>query len=185
MSCCKMLSVGWFCLTQDLDTSLVVFLCATCSGLGPPEGGIVYGLFFKEALFMGKASVSRTHSPGLAERLTEHIECLYRPGLEDSNKPQYRLLRCKLWGVRFSPVAIFPTISQTSAAEALAISMEAPMGNERGCCGRATITAQGRERQGPCASVKAVELAAAKEAAMGEHTEGRQNVFELSFRRPE
>ena len=34
-------------------------------------------------------------------------------------------------GVSFFPLAIFPTISQTLAAEALAISMEAPVGNVR------------------------------------------------------
>ena len=33
--------------------------------------------------------------------------------------------------VRFFPLAVFPTISQTLAAEALAISREAPMGNAR------------------------------------------------------
>ena len=43
----------------------------------------------------------------------------------------YRLLRRRLWGVRFFPSAVFPTISQTLAAEALAISIEAPMGNAR------------------------------------------------------
>ena len=121
----------WFGLIQDLDTSLVVFLRGVCSGLGPPEGGIVYGLFSKEALYTGKASVSRTHSPGLAARLTEHFRCLYRLGLKDANKPPYRLLRRKLWNVRFFPLAVFPTISQTLSAEALAISMEAPMGNAR------------------------------------------------------
>ena len=57
-------------------------------------------------------------------RLTEHFRCLYRPGLKDANKPRYRLLRRKLWSVRFFPLAVFPTISQTLAAEALAISME-------------------------------------------------------------
>ena len=34
-------------------------------------------------------------------------------------------------GVRFFPLAVFPTISQTLAAEALAISVKAPMGNAR------------------------------------------------------
>ena len=127
----RVLSVVWFRLIQDLDTSLVVFLRGACSGLGPPEGGIVYGLFSKEALYVGKASVSRTRSPDLAARLTEHFRCLYRSGLKDANKPRYRLLMRELWSVRFFPLAVFPTISQTLAAEALAISMEAPMGNAR------------------------------------------------------
>ena len=91
----------------------------------------MYGLFSKEELKFVKASVSRTHCPGLAARLTEHIRCLYRPGLKDANKTWYRLLRRRLWSVRFFPLAVFPTISQTSAAEALAISMEAPMANTR------------------------------------------------------
>ena len=89
----RVLSVGWFRLIQDLDTSFVVFLRGTCSGLGLPEGGIVYGLFSKEALYVGKASVSRTHSPGLAARLTEHFRCLCRPGLKDANKTRNRLFR--------------------------------------------------------------------------------------------
>ena len=89
------------------------FLRGLCSGLGPSEGGIVYGLFSKEALYVGKASVNRTHCPGLAARLTEHIRCLCRPGLKDANKPRYRLLRRRLWSVRFFPLTIFPTISQT------------------------------------------------------------------------
>ena len=48
----RVLSVGWFRLIQDLDMSLVVFLRGTCSRLGPSEGGIVYGLFSKEALYI-------------------------------------------------------------------------------------------------------------------------------------
>ena len=62
---------GWFDHIRNLDTSLVVFLRGSCSGLGPSEGGIVYGLFSKEASYIGKASVKRTHCPGLAARLTE------------------------------------------------------------------------------------------------------------------
>ena len=49
-----MLSVGWFRLIQDMDTSLVVFLRGTCLGLGPPQGGIVCGLFSKEAFFLAR-----------------------------------------------------------------------------------------------------------------------------------
>ena len=52
--CCRVLSVGWIRLIQDLDTTLVVFLRGICSDLGPPESGIVYGLFSKEAFFIGK-----------------------------------------------------------------------------------------------------------------------------------
>ena len=37
----RVLSVGWLHLIQNLDTSLIVFLRGTCSGLGPSEGGIV------------------------------------------------------------------------------------------------------------------------------------------------
>ena len=33
-----------------------------------------------------------------------HFQCLYRPGLKAANKPRYRLLRRKLWSVRFSPI---------------------------------------------------------------------------------
>ena len=127
----RVLSVGWFDLIRNLDTSLVVFLRGICSGLGSSEGGIVYGLFSKEGLYIGKASVNRTHCPGLAARLTEHIRCLYRSDLKDANKPQYRLLRRRLRGARFFPLSVFPTVSRTLAAEALAMSMEAPLGNAK------------------------------------------------------
>ena len=50
----RVLSVGWFDRIRNLDTSLIVFLRGICSGLGPSEGGIVYGLFSKEALYIGK-----------------------------------------------------------------------------------------------------------------------------------
>ena len=79
----RVLSVGWFRPTQDLDTSLVVFL---------------RGTFLKVDLCMvscqkkcciGKASVSRTHSPGLAARLTEHFRSLYRPGLKDAQRRRF------------------------------------------------------------------------------------------------
>ena len=49
-----MLSVWWCDHIRNLDTSLVVFLRGICSGLGPSEGGIVYGLFSKEALFLAR-----------------------------------------------------------------------------------------------------------------------------------
>ena len=85
----------------------------------------------KKALYVGKASVCRTHSPGLAARLTEHFRCLYRPGLKDANKPRIDFSGAS-YGVYVSFfLTVFPTISQTLAAEALAISMEAPMGNAR------------------------------------------------------
>ena len=162
-ACCvaRVLSFGWFRITQDLDTSLVVLLRSVCSGLGPPEGGLVYGLFSNEALYIGKSSVSRTHCLGLAARLTGQIRFLYALGFKDANKPQYRLLRRKLWGVRFFPLAFFPTISQTMAAEALAISMELPMGKARD----AAEERRGAKRRTP----RFVGLAPAAEAAVGEY----------------
>ena len=129
MPCCKGTQC-WVVSSHSRFGHIFLYSCA-CPDLGPSGGGNVYGLFSKEALDNGKASVSRTHSPSLAARLTEHIRCLYRPGLKDANKPRYRLLRRKLWRVRSLPLAIFYTISHTLAAEALAISMEAPMGNAR------------------------------------------------------
>ena len=134
----RVLSVGWFDLIRNLDTSLIVFLRGLCSGLAS-EGGIVYGLFSKEVLYVGKASVNRTQCPGLAARLTEHIGCLYRPGLKGANKPQYRLLRRRLWGVRFFLLTVFPTISQTLAAEALAISMRRMRQRNAGCAAKGTM----------------------------------------------
>ena len=166
--CCQGTQYWWFPLIQDLDTSLVVFLRGTCSGLGLPEGGILYGFLSKEALYLGKASVNRTHSPGLAARLTEHFRCLCRPGLKDANKPKKRLLRRKLWSIRVFPLAVFLTISQTLAAEALATTMEASMGNARDAAEERRIRRRG-ECQGPGASTDTVELAAAKEATMGEY----------------
>ena len=127
----RVLSVGGFDLIRYLDTSLIVFLRGLCSGLGPSEGGIVYGLFSKEALYVGKASVNRTHCPGLAARLTEHIRCLYRPGLKDANKQKVSTSQAQIMGCSFLSTGCLPTISQTLAAEAVAISMEAPMGNAK------------------------------------------------------
>ena len=91
----RVLSVGWFDHIRNLDTSLVVFLRGICSGLGPSEDRIVYGLFSKEVLYVGKGSVNRTHCPGLAARLTEHIRCLYCHGLKDASKPRYRFPRLR------------------------------------------------------------------------------------------
>ena len=56
------------------------------------QSGIVRS---KDALYVGKASVSRTPSPGLHACLTEHFGSLYRPGLKKASKPLYRLLRRK------------------------------------------------------------------------------------------
>ena len=108
--CCQGTQYWWFPLIQDLDTSLVVFLRGTCSGLGLPEGGILYGFLSKEALYIGKASVNRTHSPGLAARLTEHFWCLCRPGLKDASKPRKRLLSRKLWSVRSHWQSFLPSL---------------------------------------------------------------------------
>ena len=47
---------------------------------------------------LARLSVCCMRCPGLAARLTEHIQCLYLPGIQDANKPRYRLLRRKLWG---------------------------------------------------------------------------------------
>ena len=136
-----LLSVGWFRLIRDLGTSLVAFLRGTCSWVLQKVGLCI--------------SVSRTHSPGLAAHLTEHFRCLYRPGLKNADKPRYRLLRRKLWSVRFFPLAVFPTIYQTLAAEALAMSMEAPMGNARDAAEERRIRRKGENakvrapRRGP------------------------------------
>ena len=109
----RVLSVGWFDLIRNLDTSPVVFLRGTCSGLGPSEGGIVYGL----------------------SRPTEHIRCLKK-------KTRYRLLRrCS-----FLSIGCLPTISQTLAAEALAISMEAMRRMQQrnvGCAAKRTMPRSG------------------------------------------
>ena len=62
----------------------------------------------------------------------------------------------EIWSVRFFSLAIFPTVSQTSAAKALAISMEAPLGNARDAAEERRL-AQRRECQGLGVSTKAVE----------------------------
>ena len=58
----RVLSVGWFDLIRNLDTSLAVFLRGICSGVGPSEGGIVYALSSKEGLYVGKASLLIAHT---------------------------------------------------------------------------------------------------------------------------
>ena len=149
----RVLSVGWFDHIRTLDTFLFVLLRGICSGLGPSEGGIVYGLFSKEALFFGKASVNRTHCD------SQNIsKCLYRPSLKDGSKPRYRLLRRRLWGVRFFPSAFFPAISQTLAAEALAIGSD---GQCEGCGGGTSTTPQGERgpTSGPPSTAVQLETA--------------------------
>ena len=165
----RVLSVGWFDHIRNLDTSLIVFLRGIYTGLWPSEGGIVYGLFSKEASYVGKASVHRTHCPGLAARLTIRIRCLYRPGLKDASKPRYRLLRRRLWGFRFFPLTVFPTISQTLASEALAISMKALMGNARDAAEERRLFLKGEKAKVFAPSLTAVELDRAKEATMGKY----------------
>ena len=102
----RVLSAGWFRLIQDLDTSLVVH--------------VRVWVLHKVGLWSGL-------------HVSHNIYGACRLGRKDANEPWYRLLTRKLWRIRFFPLAlaIFPTISQTSAAEALAISMEASMGNAR------------------------------------------------------
>ena len=89
----------------------------------------MWSLAKKSVLLARHLSVVRTLQVWL--HVSQNISGLYRLGLKVVNNPRYRLLRRKLWTVRFFPLAVFPTISQTLAAEALAISMEAPMGNAR------------------------------------------------------
>ena len=75
-------------------------------------------------------------------RLNKRIRCLCRPGLKDASKPRYRLFRRRLWSVRFFPLAVFPTISQTLTAEALAISMRGMQRRNVGCSAVAALSNQ-------------------------------------------
>ena len=112
----RVLSVGWFDLIRNLDTSPVVFLRGTCSGLGPSEGGIVYGL----------------------SRPTEHIRCLKKNPVSTS--------QAQIVGCSFLSIGCLPTISQTLAAEALAISMEAMRRMQQrnvGCAAKRTMPRSG------------------------------------------
>ena len=150
---------------RNMDTSLVVFLRGIFSGLGPSEGGIVYGLFSKEALYIGKASVNRTHCPGLVARLTEHIPCLYRPGLKDASKLRYQLLRRSSRGDRFFPLAFFPQFLKHSSGSIGDID-GGPDGQCEGCGGGTLAAPQGRKCQGLGFSSMAVEEDRAKEATI-------------------
>ena len=77
-------------ISSGIWTHLSLYFCVVFVRFsGAPEGGIVYGLFAREALYVGETSVHRTHCPGLAAHLTGHIRCLYRPGLKEANKPGY------------------------------------------------------------------------------------------------
>ena len=88
-------------IALEIWTHLSLCFCVVSVRVwGPSEGGIVYGLFSKESLYIGKASVNRTHCPGLAARFTEYVQCLYRPGLKGVSKPRYRLLRRRLQSLK-------------------------------------------------------------------------------------
>ena len=53
----------------------------------------------------------------------------------------------KLWSVRFFPLEVFHAVSRALAAEALAISVEAPMGNARDAAGKDAFGARERTRR--------------------------------------
>ena len=127
MPCCE----GTQCWVVSSHPSHVVFPARYMLGFGSSgRWTCVWSLFQGSAIHWQGICQSYTLSRFDAG-VTEHFPCLYRPGLKDANKPRNRLLRRKLWSVRFFPLVVFPTISQTLAAEALAMSMEAPMGNAR------------------------------------------------------
>ena len=86
----------------------------------------------RKRFLLAKASVSRTHSLGLAARLTEHIRCLYRPGLKRCKQTPVSTSEAQVMERSFLSIGCLSTISRTFAAEALVISMEAAIGSARG-----------------------------------------------------
>ena len=107
---------------------------------GHVSGGILAGVVLwvgtsKEPIYTGKASVNRTQYPALVARVTEHIRCLYHPGLKDANGLQCWLLRRKLWRIGFSLVN-FSMISQNSGRGSEPPAREAVGGHlAQLCCG--------------------------------------------------
>ena len=69
--------MGWFDHIRNLDPSFVLFLRGICSCLGPSEAGIVYGLFSKEALYVDKASVNRTHTVQVWPHVSQNMSGVF------------------------------------------------------------------------------------------------------------
>ena len=144
------LSVGWFRLI--LDTSLIILLRGMCSGLGLSEGGIVYGLFSKEALHIGKAHCTshRTHPvpvPSWSQR------CKHTP----ESTSQAQIVGSSLLSVG----ALSYDLSNFGSGGAGTID-----GVCEGRRRRAALAAQGRRCQSSVSSAETVELAAPAWAAV-------------------
>ena len=119
-----------------------------------------FGAFSREALYVGKASVDRTHCPGVAARLTE--QCLYRPGLKDANNTRYRLLRR-----RFLSIGCLSHDFSNIRSGRIGDIDGSSDGQCEGCGGVTSAAPQRGQCQGPVSSSTAVELETAKEATMG------------------
>ena len=93
---------------------------------GTDQGGAVYALFNRCALYIGKAVCLRKNgAAGPTARLMEHHRAYRIPEGPEGQKPRYRILRgMGLAALRWLPLIMFPTEQQTLAAERVAIAME-------------------------------------------------------------
>ena len=159
---------GLFDLFRNLDTSLIVFLRGLCSGLGPSEGGIVYGLFSKEALYVGKASVNRTHCPGLAARLTEHPMSL-SPRSPRCKQTPVSTSQAQVMGCLFLSIDCLPHDLSNLSGRSIGNINGGSDGQCEGC-GRGTPAAPQRGQcQSPGSSSTAFELETTTEATVGKY----------------
>ena len=100
-----------------------------------PHKACVYVLFNHAGAYVGKADLMRQNSltfatQGVASRLSEHLRSVLRPFSAQGQKPRYKLLRRSIGSIAFLPIQTYASPEQAFAAEALAIRMECPAGNE-------------------------------------------------------
>ena len=90
---------------------------------------VVYTLFNKAGVYIGKANIQRKVHAGLPYRLWEHLHALMHPRPGPGRMARYRLLREQLWGVSFVPCILAETEPKAFSMEAFAIRSEQPLCN--------------------------------------------------------
>ena len=86
----------------------------------------------RKRCMLGRHLSIATHCPGLAAHLTEHVRCLYRPGLKDANTTLVSTSQAQIMGCSVLSISCLPhDFSNVGRRSIEAISMEAPIGNAK------------------------------------------------------
>ena len=99
------------------------------SPLGGSDLGVVYCCFNHVGHYVGKTVVHRLREPGYPMRVWEHWKATSYPATAEGMKPRYRIFRSSFGSMCMLPLLTAPTEARAFALEAVAIRMEAPMGN--------------------------------------------------------